>query len=109
MQGARLPPAVLYDDGMPGMYEVMYPILRACSDGRARSGDVLTGEVADWFGLTAEQRLVPTRGGNQLQIKDGAVWAATHLCRAELLYSPAGGWWRSRGRAWTLSGAGRRA
>lgn len=88
MQGVLLPPAVLCDDGMPGMYEVMCPILRISSDGRARNGDALTGEVADWFGLTEEQRLVTTRKGNQRQIKDRVSWAATHLCRAELLYRP---------------------
>ena len=70
------------------MYEVMYPILEICSDGRARNGDVLTHEVANWFDLTPEQRLAATRGGNQLQIKDRTLWAATHLCRAELLYRP---------------------
>ena len=48
----------------------------------------LTHEVANWFDLTPEQRLVATRGGNQLQIKDRTLWAATHLCRAELLYRP---------------------
>ena len=88
MQGIVLPPAMLHDDGMPGMYEVMYPILEICSDGRVRSGDGLTGEVADWFDLTPEQRLVPTRGGNQLRIKDRTLWAATHLCRAGLLHRP---------------------
>lgn len=79
---------MLRDDGMPGMYEVMYPILEICSDGRIRNGDVLTHEVADWFELTPEQRLVTTRGGNQLQIKDRTLWAVTHMCRAELLYKP---------------------
>lgn len=88
MLAAPLPPAMLHDDGMPGMYEAMYPILEICSDGRARSADALTEEVADWFGLTAEQRLVTTRGGNQLRIKDRTSWAATHLCRAGLLYRP---------------------
>lgn len=88
MRGILLPSAMLHDDGMPGMYEVMYPILEICSDGRVRNGDVLTHEVAEWFELTPEQRLVATRGGNQLQIKDRTLWAVTHLCRAELLYRP---------------------
>ena len=106
MQGALLPLAVLCDDGMPGMYEVMYPILRTCSDGRARNGDALTGEVADWFGLTEEQRLVPTRGGNQLQIKDRVLWAATHLCRAELLCRPHRGLVEITGAGMDLVGSG---
>lgn len=88
MLGVLLPAAMLRDDGMPGMYEVMYPILEICSDGRIRNGDALTRGVADWFELTPEQRLVTTRGGNQLQIKDRTLWAVTHLCRAELLYKP---------------------
>ena len=88
MLGVLLPVAMLHDDGMPGMYEVMYPILEICSDGRIRNGDVLTHEVADWFELTPEQRFMTTRGGNQLQIKDRTLWAVTHLCRAELLYKP---------------------
>ena len=88
MLGVLLPPVMLHSDGMPGMYEVMYPILGICSDRRVRNGDVLTREVADWFKLTPEQRLVTTRGGNQLQIKDRTLWAVTHLCRAELLYKP---------------------
>ena len=88
MLGVLLPSVMLHNDGMPGMYEVMYPILKICSDGRVRNGDALTHEVANWFELTTEQRLVTTRGGNQLQIKDRTLWAVTHLCRAELLYKP---------------------
>ena len=91
MLAAPLPPAMLRDDGMPGMYEAMYPILEICSDGRARSADALTDEVADWFELTAEQRLVATRGGDQLRIKDRTSWAATHLCRAGSSTGPTGG------------------
>ena len=58
------------------------------ADGRARSGDALTHEVANRFDLTPEQRLVPTRRGDQLQIKDRTLWAATRLCRADLPYRP---------------------
>ena len=106
MLGAALPPAMLHDDGMPGMYEAMYPILEICSDGRARSADALTDEVANWFELTAEQRLAATRGGNQLRIKDRTSWAATHLCRAGLLYRPCRGQVRITGAGAELVGGG---
>lgn len=109
MLAAPLPPAMLHDDGMPGMYEAMYPILEICSDGRARSADALTDEVADWFEPAAEQRLAAVRGGDQLRIKDRTSWAATHLCRAGLHYRPCRGQARITGAGgrWSRAGAWR--
>lgn len=92
---------MLQKNGMPGMYEVMRPILKVCSDGHDHKLGTLTNEIADWFNLTAEQRLRLTRNNNEKQIYNRTRFAVRHLKRAELLCkSPVGLRTTKTGRKW---------
>ena len=82
---------MLHDDGMPGMGEVLGPILEICADGNVHDNSTLTYEVAEWFKLTPEQRRETTQEDNGPKISNRTSRAVSHLCHAELLKRPTRG------------------
>jgi restriction system protein len=77
---------------IPDFQSLMLPMLRRLEDGRPRSvRRELSEELADEYGLSAEERsrLLPS-GGDKL-FQNRLAWATTHMSRAGLIERPVRG------------------
>ncbi len=83
---APAPPHHLYKSGkIPLMNGMLYPLLEVCSGSESRALRDLSNDMADWLGLSSEQRERRTEYRRALTIDNRTRRAADHLHRAGLL------------------------
>jgi restriction system protein len=73
---------------IPDFQKIMRPLIEAHTDGEEHRNRDLVSQLADHFGLTAEERreMLPSGGARLFDNRVG--WAKTHVMRAGLLSSP---------------------
>lgn len=76
---------------IPAYTSLLLPILQTTGDGAAYRLTDIAATLADYFGLTAEERAALTPNGKQLKFNHRVQYAVTHLRKAGFLTSPARG------------------
>lgn len=67
---------------VPRFTEFYIPVLQILSDVEKREVNALIDAVADYVGISAEDRLITTKGGQQPRYRSNIQWAITDLCQA---------------------------
>ncbi len=73
---------------IPDYQTLMRPVLKLASDGKEHKVSQAAEELADEFGLTAEERIELLLSGNQAVFNNRVGWARSYLKQAGLLASP---------------------
>lgn len=70
---------------IPDFQACMLPVLKVLSDGKEYSRSEIANKVADYFGLSKEERNLLLPSGTQTYINSRVGWARTYLLKAGLI------------------------
>lgn len=84
----------------------MLPVLQVLSDGEPRHRRTLAENIADHFGLTADERTQMLPSGKAPVIRSRTGWALSYMKQAGLVESPRRGWYQITNAGKQVASAG---